>query len=127
VVSGCQWGGAMQPGKSFLIRDLLGDVLLPGVPSLHFHSLYRLNIEFTVSSVACFLIIAEQSSAPTDCFLPIYTKIIFTQFGKMYIIIVIIIISSNRSSSSSSSSSSNGSSIVTTTIFIFCHIHSDFS
>ena len=30
VVSACQWGGAMQPAKSFLIRDLLGDVLLPG-------------------------------------------------------------------------------------------------
>jgi len=27
VVSGRQWGGAMQPSKSFLIRDLLGDVL----------------------------------------------------------------------------------------------------
>jgi hypothetical protein len=30
VVSECQWGGAMQPAKSFLIRDLLGDVLLSG-------------------------------------------------------------------------------------------------
>jgi hypothetical protein len=30
VVSARQWGGAMQPNKSFLIRDLLGDVL-PGV------------------------------------------------------------------------------------------------
>jgi hypothetical protein len=47
VVSGCQWGGAMQPGKSFLIRDLLGDVLLPGACPHHFHCLLRLNNVFS--------------------------------------------------------------------------------
>jgi hypothetical protein len=98
VVSADQWGGAMQQGKSFLIRDLLGDVLLPG----SWHSLFTIQHTSAVRSSKaefhlCVLLLLFSTKQPVDCksnlfvhYLFIYLRFVIVRTFKTSLCFVLI-------------------------------------